>query len=226
MLVDRSQSRMIPLKIVKHPMQVLPRGRIHRPRHKQLSLGRLLVMILSKFHFHLQTLLLHQQNIKKNPLHLKVRHPLAKHPHRNHVHLQKHQHKLLLSHQQHLDLACQNHLIQIQNKQPKIKTKTKTNKIQIVYKKQRKTYLNLPIDMMVSIVIPASGGMRWIHPHQRGADLEVDLHPPSALMVMIAVPHHALLIIESRYVNAGEQYPPFGPQNEQYYPMELSRSKG
>jgi len=47
---------------------------------------------------------------------------------------------LLLSHQQHLDLACQNHLIQIQNKQPKIKTKTKTNKIQIVYKKQRKTF--------------------------------------------------------------------------------------
>lgn len=154
MLVDRSQSRMIPLKIVKHPMQVLPRGRIHRPRHKQLSLGRLLVINLSKFHFHLQTLLLHQQNIKKNPLHLKVRHPLAKHAHRNQVHLQK----LRLNYQQHLDLACQNHLIQIQNKQPKIKTKT--NKIQIVYEKQRKTYLNLPIDMMVSIVIPASGGMR------------------------------------------------------------------
>jgi hypothetical protein len=34
--------------------------------------------------------------------------------------------------------------------------------------------------MMVSIVIPASGGMRWIHPRQRGADLEVDLHPLSA----------------------------------------------
>ena len=28
MLVDRSQSRLIPLKIVKHPMQVLPRGHI------------------------------------------------------------------------------------------------------------------------------------------------------------------------------------------------------
>ena len=217
---------MIPLKIVKHPMQVLPRGRIHRPRHKQLSLGRLLVINLSKFHFHLQTLLLHQQNIKKNPLHLKVRHPLAKHAHRNQLHLQKHQQKLLLNHQQHLDLACQNHLIQIQNKQPKIKIKTKSNKIQIVYKKQRKTYLNLPIDMMVSIVIPASGGMRWIHPHQRGADLEVDLHPLSAPMVMIAVPHHALGIIESRYVNTREQYLPFGPQNEQYDPMEFSRSKG
>jgi hypothetical protein len=32
-----------------------------------------------------------------------------------------------------LDLACQNNPIQIQNKQPKIKTKT--NKIQIVYEK-------------------------------------------------------------------------------------------
>ena len=226
MLVDRSQSRMIPLKIVKYPMQVLLRGRIHRPRHKQLSLGRLLVVNLSKFHFHLQTLLLHQQNIKKNPLHLKVRHPLAKHAHCNQVHLQKHQQKLLLSHQQHLDLACQNHLIQIQNKQPKIKTKTKTTKIQIVYKKQRKTYLNLPIDMMVSIVIPASGGMRWIHLRQRGADLEVDLHPLSAPMVMIAVTHHALGIMENRYLNTREQYLPFGPQNEQYNPMELSRFKG
>ena len=224
MLVDKSQSGMIPLKIVKHPIPVLPRGRIHRPRHKQLSIGRLLVINLSKFHFHLQTLLLHQQNIKKNPLYRKVRQPLAKHAHRNQVHLQKHQQKLLLNHQQHLDLACQNHLIQIQNKQPKIKTKT--NKIQIVYEKQRKTYLNLPIDMIVSIVIPASGGMRWIHPRQRGADLEVDLHPLSAPIVMIAVPHHALGIIESRYVNTREQYLPFGPQNEQYDPMEFSRSKG
>jgi len=224
MLVDRSQSRMIPLKIVKHPMQVLPRGRIHRPRHKQLSLGRLLVINLSKFHFHLQTLLLHQQNIKRNPLHRKVRHPLAKHTHCNQVHLQRHQQKHLQNHQQHLDLACQNHLIQIQNKQPKIKTKI--NKIQIVYEKQRKIYLNLPTYMMVSIVIPTSGGMRWIHPHQRGADLEVDLHPLSAPMVVIAVPHHALVIIENRYINAREQYLPFGPQNEQYYPMELSRSKG
>jgi len=224
MLVDRSQSRMIPLKIVKHPMQVLPRGRIHRPRHKQLSLGRLLVINLSKFHFHLQTLLLHQQNIKRNPLHRKVRHPLANHTHHNQVHLQKHQQKHLLNHQQHLHLACQNHLIQIQNKQPKIKTKI--NQIQIVYEKLRKTYLNLPIDMMVSIVIPASGGMRWIHPYQRGADLEVDVHPLSAPMVMIAVPYHALGIIESRYVNTREQYLPFGPQDEQYNPMELSRSKG
>lgn len=133
MLVDRSQSRMIPLKIVKHPMQVLPRGRIHRPRHKQLSLGRLLVINLSKFHFHLQTLLLHQQNIKKNPLHLKVRHPLAKHAHRNQVHLQKHQQKLLLNHQQHLDLACQSHLIQIQNKQQqqnKNKNQQNSNRLQ------------------------------------------------------------------------------------------------
>ena len=80
--------------------------------------------------------------------------------------------------------------------------------------------------MMVSIVIPASGGMRWIHPHQRGADLEVDLHPLSAPIVMIVVPHHALGIIESRYVNTREQYLPFGPQNEQYDPMEFSRSKG
>ena len=80
--------------------------------------------------------------------------------------------------------------------------------------------------MIVSIVIPASGGMRWIHPRQRGADLEVDLHPLSAPMVMIAVPHHALGIIENRYVNTREQYLPFGPQNEQYNPMALSRSKG
>ena len=80
--------------------------------------------------------------------------------------------------------------------------------------------------MMVSIVIPASGGMRWIHPRQRGTDLEVDLHPRSAPMVMIAVPHHALGIIENRYVNTREQYLPFGPQNEQYNPMEFSRSKG
>jgi hypothetical protein len=56
-----------------------------------------------------------------------------------------------------LDLACQNNPIQIQNKQPKIKTKI--NKIQNVYENQRKTYLNLPTDMMVSIVILASGGM-------------------------------------------------------------------
>jgi hypothetical protein len=83
--------------------------------------------------------------------------------------------------------------------------------MQIVYKKQRKTYLNLPIDMMVSIVIPASGGIRWIHPHQRGADLEVDHHPLSAPIVMIAVPHHALEIIENRYVNTREQCLPFGP---------------
>jgi hypothetical protein len=55
--------------------------------------------------------------------------------------------------------------------------------------------------MMVSIVIPASGAMRWIHPRQRGADLEVDHHPLSAPMVMITIPHHALVIIESRYVN-------------------------
>ena len=56
-----------------------------------------------------------------------------------------------------LDLACQNNPNQIQNKQPKIKTKI--NKIQNVYENQRKTYLNLPTDMMVSIVILASGGM-------------------------------------------------------------------
>ena len=199
MLVERSQSRMIPLKIVNHPMQVLSRGHMHRPRHKQLSLDRLLVINLSKCHFLLKTLLLHQQNIKRNPLHRKVRHPLAKHTHRNQLHLQKHQQKHLQNLQQHLDQACQNHLIQIQNKQPKIKTKIK--KIQIVYKKQRKTYLNLPIDMMVSIVIPASGAMRWIHPHQRGADLEVDRRSLSAPMVMITIPHHALMIIESRYVN-------------------------
>ena len=200
MLVERSQSRMIPLKIVNHPMQVLPRGHIHLPRHKQLSLDRLLVIKRSKCHFLPKTLLLwHQQNIKKNPLHRKVRHPLAKHTHRNQLQLQNHQQKHLQNHQQHLDQACQNHLIQIQNKQPKIKTKIK--KIQIVYEKQRKTYLNLPTDMMVSIVIPASGAMRWIHHHQRGVDLEVDRRPLSAPMVMIAVPHDALIIIESRYVN-------------------------
>ena len=80
--------------------------------------------------------------------------------------------------------------------------------------------------MMVSIVIPASGGIRWIHPHQRGADLEVDHHPLSAPIVMIAVPHHALEIIENRYVNTREQCLPFGPRNEQYNPMELLGSKG
>ena len=103
MLVERSQFRMIPLKIVNHAMQVLPRGHIHRPRHKQLSLDRLLVINLSKCHFLLKTLLLHQQNIKRNPLHRKVRHPLAKHTHRNQLHLQKHQQKHLQNHQQHLD---------------------------------------------------------------------------------------------------------------------------
>ena len=141
MLVDKSQSGMIPLKIVKHPIPVLPRGRIHRPRHKQLSLGRLLVINLSKFHFHLQTLLLHQQNIKKKSIlsesqttssqacssqpntssktptktsskpSTTSRSSLPKPSDSN----SKHQQKLLLNHQQHLDLACQNHLIQIQN---------------------------------------------------------------------------------------------------------------
>ena len=87
------------------------------------------------------------------------------------------------------------------NSKQATKNKNKNQEIQIAYEKQRKTYLNLPTDMMVSIVIPAYGAMRWIHPHQRGADLEVDRRPLSTPMVMIAVPHHALMIIENRYVN-------------------------